>query len=292
MKYIKEFLSFDNLRYSYLIERGPAKSYLGYFGNNINNDEIDREVEKLESEIGNKLKFMTNDIGEYTNFVHDDFGDRIKKNKDVMDSFMHRMPFSKPLDFETVCAKVIDITNVETLAIYFSNLFPFIEKIEEVLEKIKKAHEEEGEPAKGEISGLASLEKSYESWVKTLKDLKSKVESKDFLTKVADKKKLQVTYKKKDGKGEANGEIIGFDIKDGDVVFSIKNDKVGEIKKNLNELTPDGENDGEDDLKKKMTDLIKNKPGDVKRVLNFVNFISDEKNKDKIPTIQEIIDRE
>jgi hypothetical protein len=293
MKYIKEFLTYNKLGYSYLKERGPAKSYLAYFGNNINNDELDREVEKIESEIANKLKSMTDGIGEYTNFVHPDFGDRIRKNKDVMDSFMHRMPFIKPLDFETVCAKVIDITNVETLAIYFSNLFPFIEKIEEVLEKIKKAHKEEGEPAKGKISGLASLEKDYTLWVKRLKELKSKVESKDFLAKIADKKELEVTYKKKDGKGEADGKIIGFDIKDNGVVFSIENDKVGKIQKNLNELTPETEGEtGEDDIQKKMTDLIKSKPDNVKKVLKFVNFISDEKNKDKIDTIQKMIAKE
>jgi hypothetical protein len=107
-----------------------------------------------------------------------------------------------------------------------------------------------------------------------------------------DLEKLEVEYLKKDGK-EASGELKDIEIKDnGDIVVSIENDKVGEIEKNLSEITGEAEGEDETALQKKMTDLIKNKPDDVKKVLKFVNFISDEKNKDKIDTIQKMIAKE
>jgi flagellar hook protein FlgE len=107
-----------------------------------------------------------------------------------------------------------------------------------------------------------------------------------------DLEKLEVEYLKKDGK-EASGELKDIEIKDnGDIVVSIENDKVGEIEKNLSEITGEAEGEDENALQKKMTDLIKNKPDDVKKVLKFVNFISDEKNKDKIDTIQKMIAKE
>jgi len=221
-------MKYSRLGYSYLKE---DKTYLSFFGYDIKNDELEKEIETLETEINKKLKSMTDGVSDYTDWTKPEFGERIKKNKDVMDSFMHRMPFSKPINLTDICSKMIDMTNVEILAKYFSDLFSFLDKIEEVSEKIKKAYE-----ANKENKSLFSLSGNYNTWVVQLKDIKSKVESKDFLTKIADEKELQVAYKTKDG-GEADGKIIGLDLKDdGGIEFTVDNEKVGEIKKDLEEL--------------------------------------------------------
>lgn len=286
MKYIKEFSTYSRLGYSYLKE---DKTYLSFFGYDIKNDELEKEIETLETEISKKLKSMTDGVSDYTDWTKPEFGERIKKNKDVMDSFMHRMPFSKPINLTDICSKMIDMTNVEILAKYFSDLFSFLDKIEEVSEKIKKAYE-----ANKENKSLFSLSGNYNTWVVQLKDIKSKVESKDFLTKIADEKELQVAYKKEDGEGEADGKIISLDLKDdGGIEFTVDNEKVGEIKKDLEELVmkkDDGKDEGDDkDLVTKLSELKAKSPDDIKKVSNFTDFISKEENKDKSKNIYKIM---
>lgn len=291
MKYLKEFSTYNRLGYSYLKE---DKTYLSFFGYDIQNDELEKEIETLETDISNKLKYMTNGVSDYTDWTKPEFAERIKKNKDVMDSFMHRMPFSKlfnqlkhdPKNLIDVCGKMIDMTNVETLAQYFSDLFSFLDRIEEVSEKIKKAYE-----ANKENKSLFSLSGNYNTWVVQLKDIKSKVESKDFLTKIADEKELQVAYKTKDG-GEADGKIIGLDLKDdGGIEFTVDNEKVGEVKKDFDELVMkkgDGKDDSKD-LVTKLAELKAKNPDDIKRIYNFTDFISKDENKDKSENIYKIM---
>ena len=293
MKYLKEFSTYKRLRYSYLKE---DKTYLSFFGYDIQNAQLEKEIETLETDISNKLKYMTNGVSDYTDWTKPEFAERIKKNKDVMDSFMHRMPFSKlfnqlkhdPKNLIDVCSKMIDMTNVETLAQYFSDLFSFLDKIEEVSEKIKKAYE-----ANKENKSLFSLSGNYNTWVVQLKDIKSKVESKDFLTKIADEKELQVAYKTKDG-GEADGKIIGLDLKDdGGIEFTVDNEKVGEVKKDFDELVMkkgDGKDEGDDkDLVTKLAELKAKSPDSIKKISNFTDFISKEENKDKSENIYKIM---
>ena len=293
MKYLKEFSTYNRLGYSYLKE-DKNKTYLSFFGYDIQNAELEKEIETLETDISNKLKYMTNGVSDYTDWTKPEFAERIKKNKDVMDSFMHRMPFSKlfnqlkhdPKNLIDVCGKMIDMTNVETLAQYFSDLFSFLDRIEEVSEKIKKAYE-----ANKENKSLFSLSGNYNTWVVQLKDIKSKVESKDFLTKIADEKELEVAYKTKDG-GEADGKIIGLDLKDdGGIEFTVDNEKVGEVKKDFDELVMkkgDGKDDSKD-LVTKLTELKAKNPDDIKRIYNFTDFISKDENKDKSENIYKIM---
>jgi len=293
MKYLKEFSTYNRLVYSYLKE---DKTYLSFFGYDIQNAQLEKEIETLETDISNKLKYMTNGVSDYTDWTKPEFAERIKKNKDVMDSFMHRMPFSKlfnqlkhdPKNLIDVCGKMIDMTNVETLAQYFSDLFSFLDRIEEVSEKIKKAYE-----ANKENKSLFSLSGNYNTWVVQLKDIKSKVESKDFLTKIADEKELQVAYKTKDG-GEADGKIIGLGLKDdGGIEFTVDNEKVGEVKKDFDELVmkkDDGKDEGDDkDLVTKLAELKAKNPDDIKRIYNFTDFISKDENKDKSENIYKIM---
>jgi hypothetical protein len=104
-----------------------------------------------------------------------------------------------------------------------------------------------------------------------------------------DLEKLEVEYLKKDGE-ESTGEIKEVEITDdGEILVSIENDKVGEIKKNLSDITGEAESESEVDLQKKMTEILKNKPEEVKRILKFTNFISDEINKDQVVQINKIL---
>lgn len=104
-----------------------------------------------------------------------------------------------------------------------------------------------------------------------------------------DLEKLEVEYLKKDGE-ESTGEIKEVEITDdGEILVSIENDKVGEIKKNLADITGEAESESEVDLQKKMTEILKNKPEEVKRILKFTNFISDENNKDQVVKINKIL---
>lgn len=107
--------------------------------------------------------------------------------------------------------------------------------------------------------------------------------------KTEDLEKLEVEYLKKDGE-EATGQLKDVEITaDGDIKVSIENDKAGEVEKNLDEITGEAESESEVELQKKMTDVIKTKPELVKKILNFTNFISDEKNKDKVAKIDQIL---
>lgn len=104
-----------------------------------------------------------------------------------------------------------------------------------------------------------------------------------------DLEKLEVEYLKKDGQ-EASGELKAVEITDdGEILVSIENDKAGDIKKNLTDITGEAEGEAEVDLQKKMTDILKNKPDEVRRILSFTNFISDDKNKDKVVDIEKIM---
>lgn len=255
------------------------------------NDELEKEIETLEADISKKLRSMTDGISEYTDWTSPEFGERMRKNKDVMDYFMHRWPFRKIGRLKDVCSKMIDISNVETLAQYFSDLFSFLDRIEEVSKKITKEYESSKLP-KDEIGKLRALSQNYKEWVESLKYTKSQVESKDFLAKIADEKELQVAYKKEDGEGEADGKIIGLDFKDdGAIEVTLDNEKVGEVKKDFDELVAkkDEKTEEEEDLPKKLADIKAKRPDDINKISNFADFISKEENKDKSKDIYKIM---
>lgn len=274
MRYLKEFSTYP---YSYLKE-----------SNATGIDELDKEIETLEADISKKLRSMTDGISEYTDWTKPEFGERMRKNKDIMDSFMHRMPFYNGFGkFEDICRKMIDITNVETLAQYFADLFSFLDRIEEVSNKITK----ENEDSKEENGSLKALSRRYREWFQNLKELRTKVESPGFLAKIAEEKELEVAYKKKDGEGEAEGKITGFKIEDdGGVKFTVDNEKVGKVEKELGELVNKEEGEKEEaDLPTKLSGLKAKDPDSISKVLRYADFISNPENKDKVSEIEKII---
>jgi hypothetical protein len=77
-------------------------------------------------------------------------------------------------------------------------------------------------------------------------------------------------------------EIKGEDVSFEDADFTKKtSDLLGKV---------EGEKaEGQEDLVKKLGDLKTKKPEDIKKVSSFVDFISDEANKDKVAEIDKII---
>ena len=63
---------------------------------------------------------------------------------------------------------------------------------------------------------------------------------------------------------------------------------VGDILMKI-QVAPGEKAEGQEDLTKKLGEIKTKKPEDIKKVGDFVNFISDEKNKDKVAEIEKII---
>ena len=69
------------------------------------------------------------------------------------------------------------------------------------------------------------------------------------------------------------GKIAGFTKTMGDILIKLEEDKA----------------EGQEDLVKKLSDMKTKKPEDIKKVGTFVDFISDDANKDKVAEIDKII---
>jgi len=251
-------------------------------------DDLLKETQKFESEVAKKLNFLQSAEGNWTNYMAPDFSaDKIKKDKDLLNCFFFTRPCQKMIVGKVVefTKKLVELTNIETMMNYYSILFSYRDKIEELYKKLDKA--------KDSSADISSLSKDYKQWVTSLDYIKSEVDKDDFAKKIIPDEDLVVSYNMKDNKGQAKAEITKIDVKDdGTVEFTLDNEKVGEVKKGLDDLVVKGENqesNDEVDLQKKMTDLIKAKPEEVKRILKFTNFISDEKNKDQVVQITKIL---
>ena len=261
------------------------KSYQKFF--EAASDDLLKETENFESEVGKRLNFLQSAEAHWTNFRSPDFSaDKIKSDKNLLNCFFFTRPCQKMIVGKVVefTKKLVELTNIETMMDYYSILFSYRDKIEELYKKLDKA--------KDSSADISSLSKDYKQWITSLDYIKSEIDKDDFAKKITPEDELVVTYNKEDGKGQANAEITKIDLKDdGTVEFTLDNEKVGEVKKDLKDLVVKDieESDSEVDLQKKMTDVLKNKPEEVKRILKFTNFISDAKNKDKVVEIEKII---
>lgn len=118
---------------------------------------------------------------------------------------------------------------------------------------------------------------------------------KDF--KQEDWDKLSDDQKKKPEEEPAS-KMVGVKVinaindqdKDDSVTFLDKDEKPT-IKKGYKDIVGPSEAkaEGQDDLAKKLGDMKTKKPEDIKKVGSFVDFISDDKNKDKVAEIDKII---
>jgi vacuolar-type H+-ATPase subunit I/STV1 len=129
----------------------------------------------------------------------------------------------------------------------------------------------------------------FEEMIDKIKDALTVKNLMNILTGKTDE--LELEYMTKAGK-EAEGEIKNVEIKDdGSIEVSIENDKVGTIKKDLTEITAAGDDVdvSEDDLPKKLAEVQTKRPDDIKKVSNFVDFISNDTNKENSDKIYKIM---
>ena len=100
--------------------------------------------------------------------------------------------------------------------------------------------------------------------------------------------------KKKPNEGKMKElQVDGIGIKK---ISKIEGDKISfegaEFTKTMGDIlmkTEEAKAEGQDDLVKKLSDMKTTKPDDIKKVGTFVDFISDEANKDKVAEIDKII---
>lgn len=143
-----------------------------------------------------------------------------------------------------------------------------------------------GEEIMGKVEGGAQGEGEYKDGDTVIYLLKDK--KKEEWEALSDEEKA------KPGEGKA-AEIVGvkpIEKIDGDKVTFLDKDGKPTILKTLAEIVAKGEApkaEGQEDLVKKLGDLKAKKPEEIKKVASYVDFISDEKNKDKVAEIDKII---
>jgi hypothetical protein len=174
-------------------------------------------------------------------------------------------------------------------------LFPQLDKLADAIteEEVNKYLEGKKIPVPEGGEGDANA-MTYDK-LKEFYDKKTPViyKLKDF--KQEDWDKLSDDQKKKP-KEEPASKIVGVKVidaindqdKDDSVTFLDKDEKPT-IKKGYKDIVGPSEAEGKDDLVKKLRDLQTKKPEDIKKVGTFVDFISDEANKDKVVEIDKII---
>lgn len=238
------------------------------------------EIEQLQAKINNQIK---KDLPEFINL------EKSISDKKLLGCFFHEKPFSNygsKNDLINWSKQILDKGSLELLFQFISIVTSHIGEIDEMSKSLEE------EKKKNDNKEIEWEARKYKNWVENLKDLQEVVNKPDFLKSISSKEDLQATYKKKDGKGEAEGEIEKIEIDGDNIEVTIKNDKVGEIKKDIDELVTgddDKESDDEVELQDKMTTVLKTKPDLVKKILSFTNFISDENNVDKVAEIEKII---
>ena len=176
-------------------------------------------------------------------------------------------------------------------------LFPQLDKFADAIteEEVNKYLESKKIPVPEGGEGDANA-MTYDK-LKEFYDKKTPViyKLKDF--KQEDWDKLSDDQKKKP-KEEPASKIVGVKVidaindqdKDDSVTFLDKDEKPT-IKKGYKDIVGPSEAkaEGQEDLVKKLSDMKTKKPEDIKKVGSFVDFISDDKNKDKVAEIDKII---
>lgn len=139
-------------------------------------------------------------------------------------------------------------------------------------------------PVIGMIKGGESESESLD----VIKKIKDALSVKNLMKVLSgDTDDLEIQYMKKDG-GEATGELKEVQVKDdGSIQVTIDNANVGEIKKDITEIKP--EENQSDDINKKIIEFTKSKPQQATTVNKFIDFISNDKNKDKIEQIDKLL---
>jgi hypothetical protein len=152
------------------------------------------------------------------------------------------------------------------------------EQIDKYLETVGKEAPEAG-PEGGYKTGdnvIYKREKFVEDEWKKITDAEKLKPNEGKMKELQDKEMIGI----KDIK-EVKGDDISFEKGDGTLFTK----KIDEILGKVEGVKPEGQ----EDLVKKLGELKTKKPEDIKKVSQYVDFISDEKNKDKIVELDKII---
>lgn len=211
-----------------------------------------------------------------------------KQFEQMMDEMMEVEGFKEAIGvLRKIVVKTGVVKTLKLMKVSLANMkkmMNFEKKIREILPDGEKYHV-------ADISTITGGEKSDVE--EMLDQIKKSLNPKNLMRILTGKTdELELEYNTRKG-GEASGEIQNVEIKDdGSIEVSIKNDKVGTIKKDITEITSAGDDTGEEseEIIKKLSAIKTKIPGSIQKIYNFANFISNDDNKEKTEQIDKIIE--
>lgn len=211
-----------------------------------------------------------------------------KQFEQMMDELMEVEGFKEAIGvLRKIVVKTGVVKTLKLMKVSLANMkkmMNFEKKIREILPDGEKYH----------VAGISTITGGEKSDVEEMLDqIKKSLTPKNLMRILTGKTdELELEYNTRKG-GEASGEIQNVEIKDdGSIEVSIKNDKVGTIKKDITEITSAGDDTGEEseEIIKKLSAIKTKIPGSIQKIYNFANFISNDDNKEKTQQIDKIIE--
>jgi len=249
------------------------------------NKKLEEKYPELKTISEELLKFGEKNLDQFSNF--EEFMDQLTETEGFKEAMVVLRNKVKELGI------LKSLKMIKTLISTIKMMITNIKKVRNILAEGEKYNLCVSETNCEIVTG-GSDDGEHNVVEETLDKIKNALTVKNLMNILTGKTdELELEYMTKDG-GEAEGEIKNVEIKDdGSIEVSIENDKVGTIKKDLTEITGAGDDieGSEDDLPKKLAEVKTKRPDDIKKISNFVDFISKEENKensDKIYKIMEI----
>lgn len=211
-----------------------------------------------------------------------------KQFEQMMDELMEVEGFKAAIGvLRKIVVKTGVVKTLKLMKVSLANMkkmMNFEKKIREILPDGEKYY----------VAGISTITGGEKSDVEEMLDqIKKSLTPKNLMRILTGKTdELELEYNTRKG-GEASGEIQNVEIKDdGSIEVSIKNDKVGTIKKDITEITSAGDDTGEEseEIIKKLSAIKTKIPGSIQKIYNFANFISNDDNKEKTEEIDKIIE--
>lgn len=245
------------------------------------NKKLEEKYPELKTITEELLKFGEKNLEQFNNF------------EGFMDEMMETEGFKEAMVVLRNKVKELGILKslkmIKTIIATMKTMILTMKKVRGILSKGEKYNLCISETNCEIVTGGDDEDNVFEETLDKIKDALTVKNLMNILTGKTDE--LELEYMTKAGK-EAEGEIKNVEIKDdGSIEVSIENDKVGIIKKDLTEITAAGDDVdvSEDDLPKKLAEVQTKRPDAIKKVSNFVDFISNDTNKENSDKIYKIM---
>lgn len=245
------------------------------------NKKLEEKYPELKTITEELLKFGEKNLEQFNNF------------EGFMDEMMETEGFKEAMVVLRNKVKELGILKslkmIKTIIVTMKTMILTMKKARGILSKGEKYNLCISETNCEIVTGGDDEDNVFEETLDKIKDALTVKNLMNILTGKTDE--LELEYMTKAGK-EAEGEIKNVEIKDdGSIEVSIENDKVGTIKKDLTEITGAGDDvEGSgDDLSKKLAEVQTKRPDAIKKVSNFVDFISNDTNKENSDKIYKIM---